>query len=263
MERYSISILKKKKNYEKLICLTAYTKSIASIVDNYVDVILVGDSLGTVIYGMKNTQGVTLDMMINHGKAVFNSSKKAFTIIDMPFNSYRTKKEALLNAKKLLKHTKCQSVKIENNIGNVDIVRHLYNNKIIVISHIGVTPQKYKSFDKIKSVGQTQKEEKELLELAVKLQSAGSSIIVLECMKESVAKKITDNLSIPTIGIGASLSCDGQILVINDILNTDNLQKQPRFVKSYININKIIGKAVKKYSKEVVNKQFPKIKNTY
>ena len=125
MKRKSIYFLQKLKNKKKIICLTAYTKSIAQIIDNHVDMILIGDSLGTVIYGMKNTQGVTLDMMMNHGKTVFNSSSKAFTIIDMPFNSYNNKKEALTNAKKLLKFSKCQSVKLETNLKTLDIVNHL------------------------------------------------------------------------------------------------------------------------------------------
>jgi len=263
MKRKSIIFLQKLKNIRKITCLTAYTKSIAKIIDNHVDIILIGDSLGTVIYGLKNTQGVTLDMMMNHGKAVFNSSKKAFTIIDMPFNTYRNKKEALINARKLLNYTKCQSVKVEVNLQTLDIVKHLKKNKITVISHIGVTPQKFKDFKKIRYVGQNKKEKDDLLNLAIKLENAGSSMIVLECIKESIAKEITKKLNIPTIGIGASLKCDGQVLVTNDILNTENLKKTPRFVKSYININKLIEIAVKKFSKEVINKKFPKIKNTY
>ena len=263
MKRKSLFYLQKKKNYQKLTCLTAYTKSIAKIIDNHVDLILIGDSLGTTIYGMKNTQGVTMDMMMHHGKTVFDSSKKAFTVIDMPFNSYRNKREALANAKKLLRYTKCQSIKIETDLKNLDIVKHLKKNGITVISHIGVTPQKYKDFKKIRSIGRNKKENEMLLNLAVELENAGSSMIVLECIKENVAKEITKRLNIPTIGIGASLECDGQILVTNDILNTDNTEIPPRFVESYINISKVIEKAVKNFTNEVINKKFPKNKNTY
>jgi 3-methyl-2-oxobutanoate hydroxymethyltransferase len=263
MKRKTIKWIKDLKNKKKFSCLSAYTASITKIIDRHIDVILVGDSVGTAIYGMKNTQGVTLDMMILHGKTVFNSSKNAFTMIDMPFNTYRNKKEALINAKKLLKSTKCQAVKLETDIKTIDIVKYLHDNNIIVISHIGVTPQKFKDFKKIRSVGNTFKQKKEIVDLAYKLEKAGSSMIVLECIKEKTAKEITNKIKIPTIGIGASLSCDGQILVVNDILDIENIAKKPKFIKSYTNIEKIINKAVKNYASEVVNKKFPKMKNTY
>lgn len=264
MIRKSIKYLQNKKNKKKIICLTAYTSSIAHIIDQYVDIILIGDSLGTVIYGMSNTQNVTLDMMLNHGKAVSKSSNNAFTIIDMPYNTYRTKKEALINAKKLLKYTNCQSVKLETDSKTIEIVKHLRKNKINVVSHIGVTPQSFKNFKNIRSVGKNNKEKKEILDLAVNLENAGSSLIVLECIKENLAEEITNKLKIPTIGIGASPKCDGQVLVINDILNISGEEKQPRFVKIYTNLNKVIHKAVRKYTYEVTNNKFPKIKkNTY
>ena len=263
MVRKSIKNIKDQKKDKKITCLTAYTTSIAKIIDGHVDMILIGDSLGTTIYGMKNTQGVTLEMMMNHGRAVVNSTKNAFTIIDLPYNTYRNKKEALLNAKKLLKFTKCQSVKLEINNKNIEIVRHLVKNKIDVISHIGVTPQKFKNFNKIRSVGNSALDINRIFNLALKLEEAGSSMLFLECMKETLAKKISNVLKIPTIGIGASLDCDGQVLVINDILNMENLKKKPKFIKSYIKLNSIIDKAVEGFCKEVVNKKFPKKENTY
>ena len=167
MTRKSLSFIKKLKNKKKIVCLTSYTSSITKIIDNFVDIILVGDSLGTTIYGMKNTRNVTLEMMMAHGKAVVSSSKKSFTIIDMPYNTYRNKKEALINAKKLLKFTKSQSVKLETNYSTVDIVKYLTKNKIKVISHIGVTPQDYKNFNNIRSVGSSSKERDKLINLAV------------------------------------------------------------------------------------------------
>jgi 3-methyl-2-oxobutanoate hydroxymethyltransferase len=263
VKRKSIKSLQNCKNKKKIICLTAYTSSIASILDQYVDIILIGDSLGTALYGMNNTQSVTLDMMLNHGKAVSRSSKNAFTIIDMPYNSYRNKKEALINAKKLIDYTNCQSVKLEADNKTIEIVKHLKKNKIKVVSHIGVTPQNFKDFKKIRSVGNNNKEKEDMIDLAIKLENAGSSFIVLECIKESLAEEITNKLKIPTIGIGASPKCDGQILVINDILNMNGVEKHPRFVKTYTNLNKIIQKAVKQFSYEVVNNKFPKVKNTY
>ena len=263
MTRKSLNFIKKLKSKRKIVCLTSYTSSITKIIDNYVDIILIGDSLGTAIYGMKNTQNVTLEMMIAHGKAVVSSSKKSFTMIDMPHNTYRTKKEALINAKKLLKSTKSQSVKLETNHSTVDIVKHLTKNKIKVISHIGVTPQNYKNFNDIRSVGGSIKERNKLINLAILLEVAGSSMIVLECMKESLAKEITKKITIPTIGIGASLDCDGQILVINDLLNTNSKEKKPKFVKKYTNIEMFIKKAIKKYTLDVINKKFPMKHNTY
>ncbi len=263
MTRNSIATIKKLAKKRKISCLTAYTSSVAKIIDKYVDIILIGDSLGGAIYGMRNTQKVTLDMMINHGKTVFNSSKKAFTVIDMPFQTYRTKSEALINAKKLLKLTKCQSVKIETDQHNIDIVKHLRKNSIKVVSHIGITPQKYKNFNKIRSVGKTDKEIINICKLAVDLEKAGSIMIVLECIRENVAKKISGILKIPTIGIGASAECNGQVLVINDILDTDKSKPKPKFVKTYSNLNSIIENAVKKYCSDVKMKKFPKKKNTY
>ena len=263
MPRISIRLIQKQKKIKKIVCLTASTVSIAKIIDKYVDIILIGDSLGTAIYGMKNTQSVTLDMMKVHGKAVVAASKKAFTIIDMPFGTYKSKKQALSNAKDLLHYTKCQSVKVEADESTVEIIKYLSDNKIKVVSHIGVTPQKYRNFNKIRSVGRSKKNYIKILRLSEKLEKAGSCLIVLECMQESLANAITNNLSIPTIGIGASLDCDGQILVANDILNTDDTTKKPKFIKSYINLNQSIEKAVKAYRDDVLNKKFPTKNNVY
>ena len=263
MNRLNLKTITNKKNLKKITCLTAYTSSIAKIIDRHVDIILIGDSVGTVIYGMKNTQGVTLDMMMAHGKAVVKSSKRAFTMIDMPYHTYRTNKEALINARKLLQFTNCQSVKLEADNKNINIIKHLVKNKVKVITHIGVTPQDYKNFNKIRSVGNTLREREKIFNLAIDLEKAGSSMIVLECMKENLAKEISKKLKIPTIGIGASLECDGQVLVTNDILETKSLIKKPRFVKSYVKLNVVVEKAVKKYCLEVVNKRFPKKHNTY
>lgn len=263
MARKSLIQIQKLKKIRKISCLTAYTSSISKILDKYVDIILIGDSVGVAIYGMKNTQGVTLDMMMNHGKAVYNSSKEAFTIVDMPYQTYRNKKEALINAKKLLKYTKCQSVKLETDENNIDIVNHLKKNNINVVSHIGINPQKFKNFNKIRSVGNTDLEKQKILKLAVNLEKAGSCLIILECIKTKLAKDITKALKIPTIGIGASVNCDGQVLVINDVLETDENLRKPKFIKNYSKLSIIIQKAVKKYCYEVKMKKFPNKKNSY
>lgn len=258
MRRNSIKTIQRLKNKRPISCLTAYTSSIAKIVDQNVDVILVGDSLGTVIYGFQNTRSVTLEMMKNHGRAVMQSSHKSFTIIDMPYKTYVNKKKALVNAKHLLQFTNCQSVKLETDKTTVPIVSHLVKNKILVVSHIGALPQHFKDFSKIRLIGKTTKQKKDMLGLAHQLEEAGSSLLVLECIERELAKEITESISIPTIGIGSSINCDGQILVINDILNTDDTFKKPQFVKTYANFSYYLNKAVKRYDTEVKNKKFPK-----
>lgn len=252
-----------KKNKEPLACLTAYSKSLASILDGRVDLVLIGDSLGTTLYGMKNTRSVSLEMMKYHGRAVVKNTKKSLTIIDMPFNTYNNNKEALKNAKDILKFTKADFIKIETDKNNIGIVEHLTKNKIKVVSHIGVTPQKFSDFRKIKSVGRSKTESNNLLNLAKKLEYAGSKLIVLECIHYNTSKKITKNLNIPTIGIGSSKYCDGQVLVIDDILNLDSNEKKPKFIKTYTNIQKEITKAVRSFINDVRNKKFPTKKYSY
>ena len=209
-----INNLKKKKNRSKLVCLTAYSKKIAQIADHYCDIVLVGDSMANVIYGMSNTHSIKLDTIINHGKAVKLGIKKSTLVIDMPKNSYRSSIEAKKNAKNILSKTKCDAVKLEHNKNNFKIIRDLVNSNIPVMGHIGFTPQYKKKF---RVYGSTKNEEKKLLKEAMLIQDAGAFSIILECIKSDVAKKITKLLQIPTIGIGSSKHCDGQILVTEDI----------------------------------------------
>jgi len=263
MLKISYKILLLKKNIEPITCLTAYSQPLANILDGRVDLILIGDSIGTTLYGMKNTRSVNLEMMKNHGKAVVSNTKTSMTIIDMPYNTYRNKKEALKNALDVLAFTKADFIKIETDEKNVGIVKHLTKNKIRVVSHIGVTPQKFSDFSKIKSVGKVTRDSNNLLTLAKKLEDAGSKLIVLECIGLSTSKKITSKLSIPTIGIGSSKYCDGQVLVIDDILNLNSKNKKLNFIKNYTNIEKNIIKAVNSFAKEVKNKEFPSKKYSY
>ena len=252
-----------KKNKQPITCLTSYSNPLAKILDGRVDLILIGDSLGTTLYGMNNTRGVSLTMMKDHGKAVVKGTKTSMTIIDMPYNTYRNKKEALTNALDILANTKADFIKIETDKKNINIVKYLNDNKIKVVSHIGVTPQKYSDFSKIRSVGKNKKEMNDLLTLATQLESAGSKFIVLECVSSTTSKKITNKLSIPTIGIGASKNCDGQVLVIDDILNFNPENKKLKFVKNYINIETSITNAVNKFVKDVKNNKFPTSKHSY
>ena len=263
MNRLKIKDIKKLKNKRPIVCLTSYTAGITKSIDKYVDLILIGDSVGTAEYDMKNTRSVNLNIMKEHGRTVFKSSSHAFTSIDMPYGSYLNKKDALKNAKKLLKYTNCQSIKIETSSKELPIVSHLKKNNITVISHIGVTPQSYKDFTKIKILGRNMYERKKLLKLSMDLEKAGTDLIVLECITSNLAREITKKINIPTIGIGASDNCDGQILVINDLLGLATFIKKPKFVKNYLNLSVLIKESVKKYASDVRNKKFPNKKYYY
>ena len=252
------------KSFSKPIsCLTAYSPSIAKILDGKIDLILVGDSLGSTLYGMKNTQGVTMDMMKNHGAAVNKEIKRSLKVLDMPYKTYDNKIDAYRNARLLLNSCKPDLLKIEINKQKLVILKHLVDKKINVISHIGVTPQSYKNFNKIKVLGRTNKEKQNLLKLAKESETLGAKAVLLECVTANTAKLITENISIPTIGIGASRYCDGQILVFDDLINLDTTKKKPRFVKKYFDFNRIASNVVKKYNQEVKLKKFPSSKFTY
>ncbi len=252
------------KSFSKPIsCLTAYSPSIANILDGKVDLILVGDSIGSTLYGMKNTQGVTMDMMKNHGAAVNKTIKKSLKVLDMPYKTYDNKIDAYKNAKILLNHCKPDLLKIEISKKKLVVLEHLVDKKVNVISHIGVTPQSYKNFNKIKVLGKTNIEKQNLLKLAKESEALGAKAVLLECVTTDIAKLITENISIPTIGIGASKYCDGQVLVFDDLINLSIDDKKPKFVKNYFNFNKIAGNVVKKYNREVKLKKFPSAKFTY
>ena len=252
------------KSFSKpLSCLTAYSPSIAKILDGKIDLILVGDSLGSTLYGMKNTQGVTMDMMKNHGLAVNKEIKLSLKVLDMPYRTYDNKIDAYKNAKILLNHCRPDLLKIEINKKKLVVLKHLVDKKVNVISHIGVTPQSYKNFNKIKVLGKTNKEKQSLLELAKESEILGAKAVLLECVTTDTAKLITENISIPTIGIGASRYCDGQVLVFDDLINLSINDKKPKFVKNYFNFNKVASNVVKKYNREVKLKKFPSTKFTY
>ena len=246
----------KKKNKVKIVCLTAYSKSIAKILDNYCDIVLVGDSMANVLYGHKNTHKITLENIIQHTLSVKKGIKKSLLVIDMPKNSYVNVKIAEKNAKLIIKKTSCDAVKIESNNNNFNIIKHLVRKKIPVMGHIGYTPQFKKKFV---VQGNTQDKVNKLLIEALSIEKAGAFSIVLECLSPKASKLITSNLKIPTIGIGSSSYCDGQILVTDDMLGISGFY--PKFVKKYANLNRIIEKAVKKYTRDVKLKKFPIKKN--
>ena len=253
-----INKLVKKKNKSKIVCLTAYSKNIASILDDHCDLVLVGDSLGSVLYNYKSTRQVSLASMIEHSKSVKLGIKKALMVVDMPHNTYRSPKEALRNAKLIISKTKCDAVKLEGGKKITPIIETLVKNKIHVMGHLGVLPQSAKNF---RFKGKKIIERNKIINDAQLLESVGVFSIVLECVETSLAKLITQKINIPTIGIGASNNCDGQVLVTDDLIGLNPINF--RFVKKYSNLRSEIKKAVSKYSKDVRNKKFPSKKQSY
>jgi 3-methyl-2-oxobutanoate hydroxymethyltransferase len=243
----------KKKNKSKIVTLTAYSQNIASLIDKHCDLVLVGDSLGSVLYNFTSTKKVTLDMMIQHSKSVRMGVKKSLLVVDMPFNTYRNSKEALKNAKKIMSKTKCDAVKLEGGKKVIQIIKTLVKNDVPVMGHLGVLPQTAKNF---KFKGKNKIERTRILNEAKLLETAGVFSIVLECVENTLAKSITQKIKIPTIGIGASSHCDGQVLVTDDLIGLNPINV--RFVKKYLNLRKIIEGAIINYKKDVENLKFPK-----
>ena len=245
-----------KKNKTKIVCLTAYSKSIAKILDKFCDIVLVGDSMANVLYGLKNTHTLSLKNIIQHTLSVKKGISKSLLVVDMPKGTYQNVKIAKKNASLIKSLTKCDAVKIESNNKNFQIIKELVKSKIPVMGHIGYTPQFKKNF---KIEGSTGEKLKKLNKEALKIERAGAFSVVLECVAPNASKTITKSLKIPTIGIGSSSYCDGQILVTDDMLGLSGFY--PKFVKKYLDLNKMITKAVKRYTKEVRNNKFPKKNN--
>ena len=247
-----------KKNKSKIICLTAYSKNIASILDKHCDLVLVGDSLGSVLYNYQSAKEVTLETMINHSKSVRLGVKKSLMVVDLPYNTYRSPKEALKNAKLVMKKTKCDAVKLEGGKKIIPTVKSLIKNKIPVMGHLGILPQTEKKFI---FKGKKLAERDRIFKDAKLLEKAGIFSMVLECVETKLSKKITETLKVPTIGIGASVNCDGQVLVTDDLIGLH--ENRFKFVKKYASASKLINSAVKKYKSEVLKKHFPKTKHSF
>tara|TARA_Y100000590_G_scaffold147857_1_gene169914 strand:- start:955 stop:1734 length:780 start_codon:yes stop_codon:yes gene_type:complete len=258
MKKVTIKKIIKKKNKIPIACLTAYSKNTAIIADKYCDIILVGDSLSMVLYGMKNTRDVKIETMILHAKTVKKFAKKSLVVFDMPYKTYTNKIKAYKNASRVMSLTKCDAVKLEGGIKIVNIIKYLVKKGIPVVGHVGLLPQTSTNF-KVK--GKNNPQQKQIIRDAMAVSNSGVFAIIIECVVEQLAKKITKNVSIPTIGIGASKHCDGQILVTDDMLGLSDLS--PKFVKKYTNLNKVIEKCIKKYVQEVKTRRFPSIKNVY
>ena len=263
IKRYTVPEIFLKKNKSKIVSLSCYTSQIAKIVDKYVDIILVGDSMGMVIYGQKNTLSVTKQMMIEHGKAVVNCTKRALVVIDLPFGTYEgSKKKAFDVSAEILSKTGANAVKLEGGIELADTISFLVKRGIPVMGHIGLMPQRINVKGKFISQGHSSVEVKKIITDAKSIASAGVFSIVVEAVKSSVGKKITNTVPVPTIGIGAGKYCDGQILVTNDMLGISNTFT-PKFVKKYANLYNNIDEAIEKYKNEVLNGKFPSSKNIY
>lgn len=257
----SLQKILQKKSKEKIICLTAYTFPMAKILDEFCDIILVGDSLGMTIYGMTDTIDVTLEMMINHGKSVMRAAKKSFIVVDLPFGTYeKSKEQALESARKVIYETGCHAIKIETSRDLVETVKFLVANKINVMAHVGLLPQHVRKIGGYRYQGRDENSAKEILETAKLVEKAGAFSVVIEAVPAALATKITQEISIPTIGIGASAECDGQVLVIDDLLGL-NQEFKPKFVTYYADLAGEISAAVKKFCVDVKAKKFPAKEN--
>ena len=246
-----------------LVCLTAYTAPMAQIIDQHCDLILVGDSLSMVLYGEDSTQKATMEMMIAHGRAVTRATQSAFIVVDMPYGSYEDSKEtALSNAKTIMRETKCDAVKLEGGSAQTDTIAHLTQNNIPVMGHIGLLPQSVNDVSGYKVQGRELEAAKQLMDDAKAVEAAGAFSVVIEAVPEPLAAAITGAASIPTIGIGASSACDGQILVSEDMLGFSQ-GRVPKFVKQYADIYNVMDEAIKAYADEVRTCDFPAQEFTY
>ena len=245
-----------------IVALTAYHAHTARIIDPYVDMLLVGDSLGMVMHGYETTVPVPLELMIMHAQAVVRGSSRSLVVVDMPFGSYEeSPSEAFRNAARVMKETGCGAIKIEGGVHMAETIRYLNDRGIPVMSHIGMTPQAVNTIGSFKPRGRFRSEWAAFEEDARAVAEAGAFAVVLEALAELLAARITKQISIPTIGIGASAECDGQILVLEDMLGLS--PRVPKFVKEYAQIGEAIENAVKAYANEVRGRVFPSDAYTY
>ena len=240
-----------------MVWLTAYSAPTARAMDPHVDVILVGDSLGMTVYGMDSTLTVTLDMMIAHGQAVVRASENACVIVDMPFGSYQASPvDAYKSAARVMAETGCAAVKMEGGAEMAETIRFLLERGIPVVGHVGLTPQSVNRFGGYRAQGRTTVEAKKIMADAKAVADAGAFAVVIEKTLEPLARAITAALPVPTIGIGASPACDGQVLVVDDVIGVFDLFK-PKFVKRYAEVGAAMRKAVAAYAAEVRAGTFP------
>lgn len=263
MNRLSISHIRAQKGTTPLVVCTAYSAPIARILDAHADILLVGDSVGMVLYGLPTTRGVTLEMMMAHAAAVVRSSCRALVVADMPFGTYESSPaQALENARKLLNESGAQAVKLEGGVNMEPTIAHLTRQGVGVMSHIGLQPQQVENAKDYRAQGRTADARDRLMDDAMACERAGAFSIVLEAMDETCARQITQQLHIPTIGIGASPTCDGQVLVSEDFLGLTP-PPHPRFVKQYADLSRSIETAAAQFAHEVRTRAFPTSDHTY
>ncbi|MEM6678098.1 MAG: 3-methyl-2-oxobutanoate hydroxymethyltransferase [Pseudomonadota bacterium] len=250
-----------RKGAEPLVCLTSYTAHVAALCDEQCDLLLVGDSLGMVIHGMHNTLGVTLEHMIMHGQAVVRGASKAIVVVDMPFGSFEESPEvAFRNAARVVKETGCHAVKLEGGIEMAPTIRTLARRGIPVMAHIGLMPQAMNTAGGFRAVRDEAQFEAVIAD-ARAVEEAGAFSVVVEGVAETLARQITDAIAIPTIGIGASAACDGQILVFEDMVGL--LRRVPTFVKRYGTMEEMMRASIEQYASEVRDRSFPGEEHTY
>ena len=260
--RLSAADVAARKGGEPLVCLTAYTAPVAEILDEHCDVLLVGDSVGMVVHGLPTTVGVTLEMMILHGQAVMRGAKRAMVVIDMPFGSYEAGPEiAFANAVRVMKETGAQAIKVESGPVIPETIRYVVERGVPVMGHVGLRPQAVLVDGSFKAKGRDEEERARILAEARATADAGVFALVIEGVAEGLAREITEAVRVPTIGIGASAGCDGQILVTDDLLGL--FDWTPRFVRRYAELRGEIGRAVRAYAEDVRARRFPAEAETY
>ena len=254
--RITITDISQRKGSEKIVMLTAYTTPIARLLDPHVDILLVGDSVGMVLHGLPSTLAVTLEMMVLHGRAVMRGSSHALVVVDMPFGTYEgSAVSAHRAAVRLMQETGCHAVKVESGCGIAETIRFLTERGIPVMGHIGLRPQAVNTDGGFKAKGRLEREREKVLEEARSAQEAGAFAIVIEGVAAELADQVTKEVAVPTIGIGASPNCDGQVLVIDDMLGL--FEWTPKFVRRYANLRETISRAAQTYAKDVRSGSFP------
>lgn len=255
--RVSVPALRARKGGEPIVCLTAYTTPVARLLDPHVDLLLVGDSLGMVVYGFDSTLPVTLDMMIAHGGAVVRGSRHACVVVDLPFGSYQESPQvAFRNAARVMAESGAQAVKVEGGLEMAETVAYLTTRGVPVMGHVGLLPQSVNALGGYKAVGRDPEAAERIRADARAIAEAGAFSLVIEGTMESLARQITEDVTIPTIGIGASPACDGQVLVSDDMFGLFG-EFQPKFVKRYAQLGTAIGEAAATYAAEVKTRSFP------
>jgi len=262
MKRLTVPRIRQRKGGEPLVMLTAYTVRMAQLLDPHCDMLLVGDSLGQVIYGLPHTVAVTMEMMAAHGAAVVRGSYHAAVVVDMPFGSYEATPElAFTNAARLLKETGAAAVKMEGGRVLAPTVEFLTSRGIPVMAHVGLTPQAVNILGGYGVRGKSEAEAKSIVEDAVAMSDAGAFSMVIEGVLEPIAIEITNKIACPTIGIGASAQCDGQVLVTEDMLGL--FERTPKFVKRFGAMQGMVEESVRQYAEQVRNRSFPSADQLY